>query len=176
MEQERFAQWAVQLRPRLVKVGRDFFGHAADADDVAQETLLRLWRVRGRIDEARSVKALAVRLAKNYCVSLWRRRQCEAGGEEAEAADLAPSPAERLEEAESLRLLRQAIDRLPRAERRVFLMRQEDGLTAAQIAAVAGMTERSAAPTPREYRDRVRRAALAVAAEAGHDLELHDWQ
>ena len=58
----------------MVQVALDFFGSEDDAEDVAQEALLSLWRYCEHIQAERNVEGLAVRVAKNCCVS-WQRRQ-----------------------------------------------------------------------------------------------------
>ena len=63
------------LRPHLIRVGYDFFADMAKAEDVAQEVLMRLWLTADRIDPDIGITPLAVRMAKNYCVSEWRKQK-----------------------------------------------------------------------------------------------------
>ena len=44
MSPKEFENMVPALRPLMVKVGRDFFGNSTDAEDVAQEGLIRLWK------------------------------------------------------------------------------------------------------------------------------------
>ena len=69
-----FEHIAEKLRLRLVKVGREFFADDDKAEDIAQEILTRLWIMRDRVNVQLGVEALAVRMAKNLCVSEWRRQ------------------------------------------------------------------------------------------------------
>ena len=66
---------ASQLRKEMLTIGMAFFGNREDAEDVAQEGLVKLWSYCEHIDTERNVKALAVRGAKNCCVSIHRQRQ-----------------------------------------------------------------------------------------------------
>lgn len=77
MDKTTFEQMAARLRPLVLRIGRDFFGSADDAEDVAQETLLRLWQYGQRLDEGRNIEALAARVAKNCCVDMQRRNHME---------------------------------------------------------------------------------------------------
>ena len=70
-----FEHIAIKLRPRLLDVGRRFFGDNDMAEDIAQETLMRLWVIRQRIDMRIGTEALAMKMARNLCVSEWRQRQ-----------------------------------------------------------------------------------------------------
>lgn len=50
MTQEEFEKIAPGLRKVMKSIGRNFFGNESDADDVAQEGLVALWRYRDRLD------------------------------------------------------------------------------------------------------------------------------
>ena len=74
MTRSEFEHIVAQLRQRVLKVGLDFFGNKEDAEDAAQETMVQLWRYLEHIDAGRNVEALAVRVAKNCCVNISRKR------------------------------------------------------------------------------------------------------
>jgi len=50
MTHDAFEHIARELRPKLLHIGVRFFGNNATAEDIAQETLMRLWLIRERID------------------------------------------------------------------------------------------------------------------------------
>ena len=75
MTRSEFEHIAAQLRQRVLKVGLDFFGSKDDAEDAAQEAMIQLWRYCEHIDAERNIEALAVRVAKNCCVSMYRKQQ-----------------------------------------------------------------------------------------------------
>ena len=146
MDKATFEQTAVRLRPLILRIGRDFFGSADDAEDVAQETLLQLWRYCQQLDENRNVEALAVRVAKNCCVNLKRRqhltlvRETDSMGETSPSPHL--SPHEEVERKEGLNALEEAIGQLQPRERQLFEMRQE-GLPTEEIAQQTGIAKAS---------------------------------
>lgn len=74
MTRTEFEHIAAQLRQRVLKVGLDFFGNQEDAEDAAQETMVQLWRYCEHIDAERNVETLAVKMAKNCCISMYRKR------------------------------------------------------------------------------------------------------
>lgn len=75
MNRSEFEQHIPRLRPLMTRVGRDFFGNKDDAEDVAQDTLERLWNYCEQLDAQRNLEALAVMVAKNICVEKYKRRQ-----------------------------------------------------------------------------------------------------
>ena len=147
MDKATFEQTAARLRPLILRIGRDFFGSADDAEDVAQETLLQLWRYCQQLDENRNVEALAVRVAKNCCVNLKRRqhlaivRWVDNMGETSPSPHL--SPHEEVERQEGVNALEEAIGQLQPRERQLFEMRQQEGLSTEEIAQQTGIAKAS---------------------------------
>lgn len=145
MDRTTFEQTAARLRPLILRIGRDFFGSADDAEDVAQDTLVQLWRYCERLDEGRNVEALAVRVAKNCCVNMKRRQRLQVvRGEEHLAATTPmplPSPHEVLEWQERVSALDEAVGLLQPRERQLFEMRQMEGLSTEEIAQQTGMAK-----------------------------------
>lgn len=75
MERREFEQMLSRLRPLTVQVGYRFFGNRNDAEDVAQDALLRLWTYCEQLDAGRNMEALAIMVAKNICVEKYKRKQ-----------------------------------------------------------------------------------------------------
>ncbi|MBQ1634263.1 MAG: sigma-70 family RNA polymerase sigma factor [Bacteroidaceae bacterium] len=140
-----FNTHVAHLRPLLMKVGKEFFHNEEEAQDVAQEALMRLWICRDSLPVGESLSALAVRIAKNVCISLWRKQKLRAGlplevAPQVTSGDRADSL---LEEKENKRLLQAAIESLTPSERRLFLLKQEPEIDVGQMAILMGMTSRS---------------------------------
>lgn len=72
---EAFEHMANTLRPQLVELCERFMANRQlheEAEDMVQETLFRLWQMRGRLDSYQSPEALAVTIAKNVCIDRLR--------------------------------------------------------------------------------------------------------
>lgn len=144
MTHEAFEHIAQELRPRLLGIGRRFFHEEETAEDIAQETLMRLWLVREQIDPQMGIEPLAQRMAKNLCVSEWRKRQVRHTVQQHAATLSQPdTTTQQLEAKEAIARLREAISLLSPAEQRLFRMRHEAEMDTAQIAAVTGIDPRS---------------------------------
>ena len=133
-----FAQIEKRLRPRLMQMGREFFGSNTEAEEVVQETWLRAWNVRGRVE---LTDAYILRIARNVCVNMWRghRTQVELVDEDS-AAITDVTPQEEAEERENSEWLASRLQRLPQAEREVWQMFYDEGLTVDEIAEARGIT------------------------------------
>lgn len=150
MTRSEFEHIAAPLRQKVLRVGLNFFGSREDAEDAAQEAMALLWCYCERIDAKRNVEALAVRVAKNCCVDMYRKRQrtCAAipiSPLTNHPVDTAPSPQERLEADDEQRLLGKAIALLTPRERQLFEMRQQEGLSNDEIAVQTGIPKSSVA-------------------------------
>ena len=147
MDRETFEATAIRLRPKILKIGRDFFGSDDDAEDVAQETLAMLWERCAMLDEGRNVEALAMRVAKSCCVNMVRRKRLEIvrmdDVEMSQTSAGQTSPYEDEEAKEHERAMKEAVAGLPKRERQMFEMRQEEGLSAEEIARLTGIEKRS---------------------------------
>jgi len=75
------------MRTELVGYAYRMLGSAAEAEDAAQETLIRAWRHAGTYDERRaSLRTWVYRIATNICVDMLR-----GAGRRARAMDLGPA-------------------------------------------------------------------------------------
>ena len=151
MTRSEFEHIAAQLRQRVLKVGLDFFGNKEDAEDAAQETMVQLWRYLEHIDAGRNVEALAVRVAKNCCVSMYRKVSQRDGSFVISRCDVTKepslcdtvSPQHQLEAQDTQRLLSEAMALLKPRERELFEMRQIEGLSTEEVAEQTGIPKPS---------------------------------
>lgn len=145
MHEQDFISHITLLRSTALQLGQQFFGNVEDAEDVAQETMMRLWAAREHIDLTCPLKPLVARVARNVCVDHQRnRRFLQTERIQALTGGLEPSdPQSLLEERENDVWLEHRLKALPEYLRRVLRMRQEDDLSNQQIADVLGTDPRS---------------------------------
>ena len=130
-----------RLTPRLLAyAARMLAGDRTEAEDVAQETMLRLWRIapHWRPGETK-VTTWAYRVATNLCIDRQRsrRRKGPVGLNDApEVADGAPGADERLQDRYRLVALESALAALPDRQRQAVVLRHMEGLSNPEIAAV----------------------------------------
>jgi RNA polymerase sigma-70 factor (ECF subfamily) len=133
------------LRRHGFAVAYRMLGSVSEAEDVAQDALLRLTRQEGPIDEpAAWVTTVATRLSINVLRSARARRESYVGPwlPEPLVEDPAPGPASRAELADSLSLaMLVLLERLTPVERAAYLLREVFGYEYAQIADVIERTE-----------------------------------
>ena len=143
MTHDAFEHIARELRPKLLHIGVRFFGNNATAEDIAQEALMRLWLIRERIDLQVGIEPLALRMAKNLCVSEWRKRQVRQSVPLVQEVATSEAATQDIEAVDEVERLRRAITLLTPAEQRLFRMRHELEMELSEITAVTGIGPRS---------------------------------
>lgn len=130
----------VRLVPRILGYAARLLGDRAEAEDVAQEAMLRLWRVAPdwRQGEAK-VTTWLYRVTTNLCTDRLRmrqRRKVLALDDAPDIEDGAPAAETVLIEADRMVALDAALAALPDRQREAVVLRHIEGLTNPEIAAV----------------------------------------
>ena len=131
---------ADRLAPRLLRAARRILGDHAEAEDVVQEAMLRLWRAAPgwRAGEAQ-VSTWAYRVAVNLCTDrLRRRRTVPIESVPEPEADRPPADSVLIEDAR-LRALGLALAALPDRQRQAVVLRHIEGLANPEIGEVMGI-------------------------------------
>lgn len=136
---------AMRLVPRLLAyAARLLGGDRAEAEDVVQETMLRLWKMAPdwRSGEAK-VATWAFRVATNLCTdrrrALGRRGPVGLDDAAPEVPDAAPGVEAALMANDRLSALEQALAALPERQRQAVVLRHIEGLANPEIAAIMGI-------------------------------------
>ncbi|MEM9011539.1 MAG: RNA polymerase sigma factor [Pseudomonadota bacterium] len=121
--------------PRVLAQARRLLRDEAEAEDVAQEAMLRLWRLAPNWrDEGAKVSTWLYRVVANLCTDRLRRRRSVGLDAAPEPEDEAPGPVERLRAAERAEAVQAAIARLPERQRTAIALRHFEGFGNADIA------------------------------------------
>ncbi|WP_110813298.1 RNA polymerase sigma factor [Pseudoroseicyclus aestuarii] len=137
--QEAAAQLLTErLVPRVYAQAMRMLADRAEAEDVAQDAMLKLWQVAPDWREGEAqVTTWLYRVTANLCIDRLRRRRRTAPLEAAaEPPDPAPGAAERLQGAARNRALSEALASLPERQARAVALRHLEGLGNPEIAGI----------------------------------------
>ncbi len=126
---------AARLLPRVLSVASRMLRDAAEAEDVAQEAMLRLWKIapEWRTGEAK-VSTWLHRVTANLCTDRLRKSgRGVALDQVAEPEDDTPSVAEKLLDADRAKALDAALQELPERQRQAVILRHIEGLSNPEI-------------------------------------------
>lgn len=135
----------LRLTPRVLGQAFRRLGDRAEAEDVTQEALLRLWRFAPayRPDEAK-VSTWLYRVVANLCTDRLRRRKPALDLDSVpEPEDGRASAAEALQERHRQAALRAALAELPERQREAVVLRHLDGLGNQEIAEIMDISARA---------------------------------
>ena len=65
------------MRPALLRMAIRYLENSDEAEDAVQDALLKLWFLRDRLDQYRSVDALAIVITKHLCINRLRGTRIE---------------------------------------------------------------------------------------------------
>jgi RNA polymerase sigma-70 factor (ECF subfamily) len=130
----------LRLSPRVLGYATRLLADRAEAEDVAQEAMLRLWRVapEWRTGEAQ-VTTWLYRVVTNLVTDRQRarqRRQATTLDDAPEVADDAPAAVAQLIEADRMAALDRALDSLPDRQRQALVLRHFEGMSNPEIAEI----------------------------------------
>jgi len=136
-------------RSMVYRVAYQFAGNHHDAEDIAQEVFIKVYRSLDRFRQDAQLTSWMYRIVMNACIDHRRRQRPAVAapfGEEAEQRMLntpedRPDPEERAYAGELGQVLESEIGRLPNGQRVVFVMRHHQGMKLCEIAEALGLAE-----------------------------------
>ncbi len=117
----------------------------AEAEDVAQDAMLRLWRQAPGWDAegGASVRTWLYRVTANLCIDRLRKTRPEGLPEEFELADVTPGVEAQMQNAARRLALEEALMQLPDRQRQAMVLRHIDGLGNTEIAQIMDIGPRA---------------------------------
>ena len=131
-------------------------GQREDAEEVAQEALMKVFENLNQLREPEHLKPWVFRIAKNACLTK-RRKSIFAPAKELSLEDLRPQrngesgeldiadwsavPESAAQNVELREALQRAVQKLPELYRAIFLLRDVEGMSTAESAEILGVSE-----------------------------------
>ena len=139
---DAFEQQAPRLRQLALQAAAAAGADQDTAEDIAQETMLRLWQMR---DDPRlyNLEGYASTIARHLTLNRLRHKPPLPLDERQAISQTSPSPLDIIVQREDEQWLQERIRNLPPAQHAVLHMRQVECRPNAQIAALLGMKESS---------------------------------
>jgi RNA polymerase sigma-70 factor (ECF subfamily) len=179
-----FENFVTTYRAKIFQYSLLMCGHREDAEEVAQETLLKVFEKLDQLREPERMRGWVFRIARNACL-MKRRKSSYAPARELSLDELMPTFRQEGEErrleiadwseladetvirAQLQELVRQSIEELPDIYRSVILLRDFEELSTQETAEVLDITEDT-------VKTRLHRARLAVRRHLDRRLQAGD--
>ncbi len=137
-DEPAFRALAGRHLPVMLGLARRILGNAADAEDVAQEAMLRVWTHAPRWQPLALFRTWLTRVVVNLCLDRKRRAPWVALDAAGEIVDPAPGAGETAQRDERDRMVAAAIAELPARQRAAIVLTYGDGMSNAQVADILG--------------------------------------
>ncbi|SNR64700.1 RNA polymerase, sigma subunit, ECF family [Puniceibacterium sediminis] len=160
-----------RLGPRVFSHAQRLLSDRAEAEDVTQEALLRLWRIAAdwRTGEAK-VTTWLYRVTANLCTDRLRKRRGTDLDAVPEIRDERPSVEETMQQRARAGALQAALMQLPERQRQAVVLRHIEGLGNPEIAGIMDLGTRAV----ESLTARGKKALEALLLGQREELGLHD--
>jgi RNA polymerase sigma-70 factor (ECF subfamily) len=162
-------------RSMVYRVAFQFAGNHHDAEDIAQEVFIKVYRSLDKFRQDAQLTSWLYRIVMNACIDHRRRHTPNGSAPFSEEAELRmlntpeerPGPEDRAYAGELGAVLGAEIGRLPHGQRIVFIMRHHQGLKLGEIASALGLAEGTVKRQLHAAVHRLRRALSTANVTAG---------
>lgn len=161
---------ADRLLPRIMGQAVRMLQDRAEAEDVAQEAMLRLWKTAPDWDPSRGqVSTWVYRVVANLCTDRLRRRRGVGLDEIAEPTDPSPSVMATLQDTSRTDALSWALAQLPERQAQAVALRHLEGLSNPEIAEIMDIGPRAVESLTARGKKALSDVLASRRAELGYD-------
>lgn len=143
MQEISFRNDILPLKDKLYRLALRITLDSAEAEDVVQDTMIRVWNKRNEWSQFESIEAYCLTIAKNLAIDrsqLKGSQSVELTPETHHLSD-ASSPYEQLVQDESLNIIHRLINGLPGNQRGIIQLRDIEGKSYKEISEIMQLTE-----------------------------------
>ena len=141
MENISFRTTVLPLSDRLYRLALRITMNKAEAEDVVQDTLLKVWECREDWNQINNLEAFAIATCRNRALDVVKRAGRDTENLDEMAHFSSQTPPEQLEAREEISLVRRLMDSLPEVQRTIMLLRDIEGKTYQEIAQTLDISE-----------------------------------
>lgn len=150
------------LKNELFRLALRITLNAADAEDVVQDTMLKVWKRRNDWEQIESIEAFCLTICRNLALDRLRHKDYQSQTLEMAAdpvdASHTANPEQMAVQRDRIQLVRQLINRLPERQRSCMQLRDIEGKSYRDIATILGITEQQVKVTIFRARQAVKTA------------------
>lgn len=144
MSKISFQNDILPLKNQLYRLALRITLRNAEAEDIVQETLIKAWNVRDKWDTIDNIEAFCFTICRNLALDSIKRhdnRNETLENVRTDAADTHETPLDHTATSDRLGIVKRLVDSLPEKQRTCIQLRDFEGKTYKEIAAITGTTE-----------------------------------
>lgn len=139
MNADHFKKIFLPYHRKLYRIAYRFLDNQADAEDMVQETYIKLWQKRHELESLINPESFAVTLLKNSCLDFLRKVKPNLSPLYEIPLPAPDAFAEQLENREQLGHIRTIMNRLPNQQKQVVELKIWDNLSDEEIEQQTGL-------------------------------------
>ena len=148
MKEISFRTDVLPLKDELFRLALRITLNRADAEDIVQETMLKVWNRRDSWDELESIEAYCLAICRNMALDKMKRADSQQasldddeGHHDHEDRSWSVNPEEMAVQRDRVEQVKRLLDQLPEKQRTCMQLRDMEGKAYKEIAQVMGITE-----------------------------------
>lgn len=153
-----FREDILPLKDKLFRLALRITFDRTEAEDIVQDTLIRVWNKREEWQQMDSIEAYCLTIARNLAIDRSQKMESqnlELTPETQEMPD-AKMPDQLMEQNEQLSIIHRLINELPEKQRSILQLRDIEGKNYKEIAVILGLTEEQVKVNLFRARQRIR--------------------
>ena len=158
MKEISFRNDILPLKDKLYRLALRITLDSAEAEDIVQDTMIRVWNKRDEWAQFNSIEAFCLTVARNLAIDRSQKSEAqniELTTETQEMSD-GSTPERQLERSEQMDLVRKLINELPEKQRTIIQLRDIEEKSYKEIADVMRLTEDQVKVTLFRARQRIK--------------------
>lgn len=164
MQEISFRNDILPLKDKLFRLALRITLDRAEAEDVVQDTMIRVWNKRSEWEQFESVEAYCLVVTKNLAIDRSQKKESqnvELTREAEEQPDIS-GPYELLVKEERMKIIHRLVDELPEKQRLIMQLRDIEGESYKKIAAILHLTEEQVKVNLFRARQKVKQRYLEI--------------
>lgn len=143
MQEISFRDDILPLKDKLFRLALRITFDRAEAEDIVQDTMMRVWNQRDKWPQFESIEAYCFTVTKNLAIDRSQKKETQnvAITSELEEVSGVSGPYDKLASEERMRIIHRLINELPEKQRLIMQMRDMEGASYKEIAHVLNLTE-----------------------------------
>lgn len=145
MKKISFQNDVLPLKNKLFRLALRITLNREEAEDVVQDTMIKVWNTRERWQELDSIEAYSLTIARNLSIDRIKKMDNQNDSLEEQTTErldeTSSTPSERMIQKDKLDIVRNIINELPEKQRSCLQLRDIEGKSYKEIADILSITE-----------------------------------
>jgi RNA polymerase sigma-70 factor (ECF subfamily) len=130
----------LKYHQKLYRIAYRIVQDAANAEDIVQETFIKLWNKRGDMQNIENTEAFSIIILRNTCLDFLRKTKNDHHTNYDTDIPETDSLVKQIEVQDEAERVKKLINRLPEQQRQVMIMKHWDGYSDEEIEQITGIS------------------------------------